>query len=131
MTISTDMCPSWRSKFEVQVISRKFESQYKFQVPSTSRRFVPKLWANSCRTANSPIKLTMNCTHAKKHKLKLTQQKREEQNSAETIHIWNTESRTINTIIWYSMLTITIRNYCTNPITCNCTNNTSTMYFQL
>ena len=31
-------------------------------------------------------------------------------NSAETIHIWNTESRTNSARIWYSRFTITIRN---------------------
>ena len=44
---------------------------------------------------------------------------------------WNNESRTINTIILRSMLTITIKNDCANPITCNCTTNTSTMYSHL
>ena len=111
LTISKDMwVPSWRSKFPVKVPSRKFKSQYKFQVPSTSRRFLPKLRANSQRTANYSIKHFVNHTLAKKRKLKLNQQKWEEINSAETMHICNTESRTINTMIWYSMLTITIRN---------------------
>ena len=36
------------------------------QVPSNSRRFIPKLQANRQRTANSPIKLTVNRNHAKK-----------------------------------------------------------------
>ena len=48
LTISTDMwVPSWRSKFPVQVHSQKFKSQYKFQVPSTSLRFIPKLRVNT------------------------------------------------------------------------------------
>ena len=86
------------------VHSWRFKFQCKFQVPSNSQRFEPKLQANSYRTANSPIKYTMNRFHAKKQiEIAIP-------NSAETIHNWNTESRTISTIIWYSGFTITIRN---------------------
>ena len=36
------------------------------QVPSNSRRSIPKLRANRQKTANSPIKLIVNRNHAKK-----------------------------------------------------------------
>ena len=114
--------PSSQSKIEVpvQVWSSKFKSKIHTEIGSKTVRELQILRSNSPWTALM-----------QRNKLKLTQQKREEPNSAETIHIWNTELQTINKIILYSMLIITVRNYGTNTITCNCTTNTRTMYSHL
>ena len=45
------------------------------------------------------LKRTLLRTHAKKHKLQLTQQKREEPNSAETIKIWKAMPWAMKTLI--------------------------------
>ena len=67
----------------VQLPSRRFEFQYKFQVPCNNRRFLLK-----------PSTSNANC--------KITQQKREAN--------CKTESRAIGTKIWYSGFTIIIKN---------------------
>ena len=116
MTNSTDVWvpveyPSFQSKFPVESSSSNRSFKYRISIEDSYQN------CRKQRTANYPIKLTVNHTLAKKRKLKLNQQRWEEINSAETIHICNTESQMINTIIWYSMLTITIRNIA--PIPCH------------
>ena len=62
--------------------------------PNTSSKFQVQV-EDSCQSCDRTARklhiiqpqLTLNCTHAKKHKLQLTQQKQEEPNSAETIDI--------------------------------------------
>ena len=85
MTTSTDM---W---LPVQVPSQKFKSQYKFQVPGALSKICTEIASKQLENYKFS-----NQTHHELHSCKETQT---EIKSAETIHIWNTESQTINTII--------------------------------